>query len=127
MATFLANLRESIGDRFFKPSNTQMLTSAADYGVDLTQPIPFTFYICFCSSDDADHVAVHLAEKGYSVARETEEEDPYPFKVQAEISILGNEQEIERQEAFFRGIARELQARYDDYSISYSDEEPDFY
>ncbi len=120
--SFIANLRDRILDRFFQPTNAQMLTSAADHGVDLTQPISVTFYIAFRLSDDADRVANLLASKGYSIVRETEEEDPHPFEIEAEVLIPGNEQEIERHEVFLRGLAKEFSARYDDYSISYTDE-----
>ncbi|WP_170326626.1 ribonuclease E inhibitor RraB [Ruegeria arenilitoris] len=127
MKSFLTEIHTRIIDRFFKPSNAQMLSSAADQGLDLSQLIPFTFYISFRDSDDADSVAAMLEKRGYKITRETEEKDPYPFDVEAEIAIFGNEKEIEQQEDFFRSIARNFPARYDDYSISYTDEEAVFY
>jgi len=127
MKTFLANLHDKISDRFLKPSNSQMLTSAANQGVDLTKPVPFTFYIAFRHSAEADSIAALLSSRGYKVTRETEKDDPYPYEIEAEISIPGNEQQIERREVLFRSFAKEFSARYDDYSISYSDEESIFY
>lgn len=127
MKSFLADLRNQIADRFFKPTNAQMLTSAADHGVELAQPVPFTFYIAFRLSDDADRVADLLVAKGYAATREAEDEDLYPYLVEAEVSFVADEREIERHEALFRGYAAEFQARYDDYSIAYTDEEAEFF
>ncbi|MTI02661.1 ribonuclease E inhibitor RraB [Roseibium sp. RKSG952] len=127
MKSLLRNIHARIVDQFFKPSNAQMLSSAADQGVDLSEPIPFTFYISFRNSDDADGVAAMLESKGYKITRETEEEDPYPYEVEAETKILGNENEVTQQEDFFRTLVSKFPARYDDYSITYSDEEAVFY
>lgn len=127
MKSFLADIHARIVDQFFKPSNAQMLASAAKQGVDLTKPVPFTFYIAFRYSSEANSVAAMLESKGYKVTREFEKEDGYPFEVEAEVSIDGNESEIDRQEKFFRSIAKDFSARYDEYSISFSGEEAVFY
>ncbi len=115
----------SIQDHFFKPSDEQMLKSAEEHGLDLTQPAPFTFYLAFKSRRDADIVAKELSEKGYVVTHETDEEgDQYPHEIEAEVSFIPSASEIKKHDELFKSTAAQYSARYDDYSIGFGSDLP---
>ncbi|WP_217354256.1 ribonuclease E inhibitor RraB [Ruegeria arenilitoris] len=118
--SFIQDALNTVEDLFLKPSNEEMLKSAAEHGADLSEPAPFTFDLAFKHRLDADVVAKELAEKGYNVTQETDDEgDPYPHEIEAEVTIIPDVVEIKKHEGGFKSIAAQYSARYDDYSIGF--------
>lgn len=117
LRNLVTTLHGKLHERLLKPSHRQMLNSVAEQGMDLSKPIPLTFYMAFRTNRDAGEAADLLAELDYEVTHEREEGSSHPFEIEIDITLPADAAEIGRHDALMKRIALEHDGRYDDYSI----------